>query len=302
MFRNQSVPKFSLMALLVMGALHGPARAADNAAPVHDGKEKSAAASQEQGHVSEESVKALLKQREALVKEAVVANEEMLQAIASLEKGDKEAAYKLLADASGKLDVALARDPHLKQMPISVRVSTTDLASKPSEIKHVLSQAKSQLSDGQVQAAKKLLRPLTSEIRVTTESLPMETYPGQIKLASKEIQEGKSSEAAQRLADTLGSIATEEKVIPLPPLKAEMDVEEAEVLIQQDKTKNRDQVLGLLNQAKQQLEVGKLLGYGNYKDIGNEMEAVKSKITGGSWDTKMFDRLKNLLHEAKSKI
>ncbi len=288
-----AVPKLSLVALVAMGMVHWSAQAAQPQSPT---------VLQEKGHISQETAQALLKQREALVKEAIVANDEMLQAIVSLEKGDKDAAYKSLSDASGKLDVALARDPHIRQMPISVRVSSIDLESKPGDIKRVLKQAKSQLSDGHVQDAKTLLRPLTSEIRVTTEFLPMDTYPGQIKLASKEIQEGKPKEAAQRLADTLGTIGTEEKIIPLPPLKAETDVEEAEALIQKDKTKNRDQALGLLAQAKQQLEVGKLLGYGDYKDINSEMDAVKSKITGGSWDMKTFDRLKALLQEAKSKI
>lgn len=293
MSKIHAVPKLSLVALVAMGMAHWSAQAAQPQNP---------AALQEKGHINQETTQALLKQREALVKEAAVANDDMLQAIVSLEKGDKDAAYKALSDASGKLDVALARDPHLRQMPISVRVSSTDLESKPGDIVSVLKQARSQLSEGHVQAAKALLRPLTSEIRVTTEYLPMDTYPGQIKLASREIQEGHSREAAQRLADTLGTIGTDEKIIPLPPLKAEAAIEDAQALIQKDKTGNRDQALALLAQARQQLEVGRLLGYGDYKDINDEMDAVKSRITGGSWDTKAFDRLKALLQEAKSKI
>ena len=56
----------------------------------------------------------LAKRNHALVKEAMTANDEILQTISYLEKGKKDKAYKTLADAAGKLDVVLARDPHLK--------------------------------------------------------------------------------------------------------------------------------------------------------------------------------------------
>ncbi len=255
----------------------------------------------ERDSVSQEAAAALLRERQALVREAMTANEDMLLAIVGLDHGDKDIAYKALADASGKLDVVLARDPQMKRVPISVRATTSDLESGPKSVGKALADAKEQLSKGNVQAAKALLHPLSSEIRITTESLPMDTYPAAIKQATKEIQAGKGDDAARLLANTLTSIVTTEKVIPLPPLKAEADVQEAEALIKADPVKNRGPALDLVNQARRQLEVGKLLGYGEYKDVEQEMTAVQDKLHGGSSDSGLFARLKNLLHEARGR-
>ncbi len=300
-----------LLAVLVLGIAMHPAVAADGGAGTAAGAATPATANAaaespgnagERDHVNQEAAAVLLRERRALVREAMVANEDMLLAIVSLEQADKDTAYKALADASGKLDVVLARDPHLRRVPVSVHATTRDLDSGPKSVSKALAEAKEQLSKGNVQTAKSLLRPLSSEIRITTESLPMDTYPAAIKQATQEIQAGKGGDAAQLLANTLTSIVTTEKVIPLPPLKAEADVQTAEGLIQADPTKNRAAALDLLNQARRQLEVGKLLGYGEYQDVKQELAAVQHKLDGGTADSGVFARLKHLLHEARNKL
>jgi hypothetical protein len=219
-----------------------------------------------------------------------------------LEKNDKNAAFKVLTDASGKLDVVLARDPNLKLAAIDVHTYTTDLETSPKEINQVVNRAKEQLMEGHLQLGRALLSPLTSEIRILTDFLPMDTYPSAIKLASKEIQDGKPNEAAQLLSDTLSSIVTTEEIIPLPPIKAEADVLEAENLIKADKLKHRNQALALLDQANQQLEFGRLLGYGDYKVLKNEIAVVQTKINGGSSNTDVFARLEMLFHKVSSEL
>lgn len=256
----------------------------------------------ERNSVNQQAAESLVRERRALVREAMSANEDMLLAIVALEQANKDVAYRALADASGKLDVVLARDPHLKQVPISVESKTLDLESGPKSVDKALADAKSQLSKGNVQEAKRLLKPLTSEIRITTESLPMDTYPAAIKRATAQIQSGQADQAAQLLANTLATIVTTEKVVPLPPLKAEADVQQAEALVKADAAKNRAQALELLHQARRQLEVGELLGYGEYKDIKQEMSAVQHRLDGGATDSGVFARLKQLLHEARSKL
>ncbi|MDE2344413.1 MAG: YfdX family protein [Betaproteobacteria bacterium] len=288
-----TLPRLALAAPLVLALLQGQAVLAAGNAP---------AATHESSHVHQEAAAALLAERAHLVSEAMTANEDILLAIASLAHNDTHSAYNALSDASGKLDMVLARDPHLKRVPISTRLTTTDLNATPAAVKSDLSKARQALSDHRVQEAKRLLRPLASEMRITTQYVPLDSYPAQIHSAIKEIQGGQSQVAAQRLADTLGTVVTEEKVIPLPPLKAESDVMDAEALAKADPVKNKAKALALLDQAKQQLEMGKLLGYGSYEDIHKEMDAVKTKITGGSWNERLFDHLKSLLHEARAKL
>ncbi len=207
---------------------------------------------------------------------------------------------KILTDASGKLDIVMARDPNLKMALIGVQTYSRDLDAKNKDVKKVVEQAKVQLIEGHIQEARTLLAPLSSELRITTEYLPMETYPAAIKVASKEIQDGKLQEAEQLLTDTLDSIVSKEEIVPLPPLRAEIDTLHAEQLITNDKIKNRDEALTLLTQAKQQLELGKLLGYSEYKDIKNEIARVSDKINTGQASTSLFARLKAMFHHSKT--
>ncbi len=280
-----------ILSLVLAGVLQGPAMAA-TAAP----------STSEEGKAHQEGVRALIKERQQLAREAVEAQEAMLTAIYQLANHDKEGAYKSLTTASGKLDVLLARDPHLSMLPVDVRVTSTDLKADPKTVKETLSQVRAKLSGGKIQEARTMLEPLTSEIRISTDYMPMETYPKSIKEATRDTQAGNTDAAAQLLADTLSSLVTRVKVIPLPPLKAELDVQEAETLFQADPVKNKQAALDLLNRASQQLEVSNLLGYGDFKTVQQELDSVKHKVHGGGADNGLFGRLKSLLKDARNKI
>lgn len=301
MAASRTVPKLSFIAMALL-ALPQYVIAAD--LPQHNvsaQKPQAATPVGENKSASQKAAAELSKRRETLVNEAMAANGEILQAIDSLKKSDKAAAFKSLTDASGKLDVVLARAPGLKLAPINLRTDIADIVVSPDEVRRVVAQAKSQLDEGRVQAVRSLLRPLTSEIRVLTDSLPLETYPAAIKLASKEIQNGNLMAAERTLYNALSTIVTNEEIIPLPPVKAEEDVLQAERLIQKDKSKNQDQALALLAQAKQQLELGKLLGYSDYKELRSEVDSVRGKIKNRSPDASLFGRLKALFHKASGK-
>lgn len=244
----------------------------------------------------------LAKRNSALVKEAVMANSEILQTIGYLEKGRKDEAYKTLADASGKLDVVLARDPHLKFAPIDVRSNTLEIMMKPDEVKRAVKEARTELDDGHIQKARSILDPLASEIRFSTDYLPMETYPAAIKTAVTKIQSGDLKGAEHDLYNVLSTIVTAEEVIPIPPIVAEADVHEAEQLIDKDKVKNKDQAVALLEKADQQLEMSSLLGYGEYKNVKKEIVSVESRIKSNSPGTNLFGKLKHLLGEIRSKV
>lgn len=119
-------------------------------------------------------------------------------------------------EAARKLEGVLARDPSLKLAVINVRSSIVDAAVTPVVIKDTISQAKKQLNDGRIQQVRTLLGPMVSEIRTSTDSLPMATYPTAIKLAIRGIDEGKLKEAEQLLRNTLDTVVTVEEIVPLP--------------------------------------------------------------------------------------
>ena len=198
----------------------------------------------------------------------------------------------MLEKADGQLSVLLARDPKLKFAAIEVRASIYDLEDSPDSIHKVVNEARSALDKGQIQAARAILSPMTSEMRIYTDYLPLEIYPDAIKRASTAIQESKPIVAETILADALGSIVTDEDVIPLPPMKAEGDVIEAEELYTKDKIKNKDKVLSLLNSADVHLANAKALGYGEYQGIRDEIASIKSKLELAKPD--LFEQIKNL--------
>ena len=237
------------------------------------------------------------KRRLALVKEVIVANDEIRHAIWYLEKKESRHAFKALEKADGQLNAALARDPNLKLAAIDVRANFLDFESDPDTIHKMVKEAKSSLDDGNVQVARQLLTPLVSEMHIDTDFLPLEIYPAAIKQASRQIQQSKFSEAVATLTDALSSIVTTEEIIPLPLIKAEGDVLEAEQLLKQDQVNNKADALSLLSAADRQLATADALGYGQFKDLHGEIGTIKTSVEGGEVKPGLFEKSKQLFHE-----
>ena len=255
------------------------------------------AVSNKDRHVKDRASQELAKRRQQLAKEAIIANDEILHSIFYLQKKDTRDAYRMLAKADGQLNILLARDPHLKLAPIDVRASISDLETSPQTIKKAVKDAESDLDKGKIQMARLILSPLTSEMHIQTDFVPLEVYPHAIKQASKEIQESKIKAAEATLADAMSSIVTNDEIIPLPPLKAEGDMIEAEQLLKKDKVKNKDAVLALLKSADTNLANANALGYGKHPDIEKEIASIKSKVEGGASTPGIFARVRNMFHK-----
>ena len=246
-------------------------------------------------HVKKSAGHEIGQRRQSLNKEAIQARDEIFHALIYLDKKDTKEAFKMLEKADGQLNVLLARDSKLKFAAIDVRASIFDLEDSSDTIQKMVKEAKSALDKGQIQTARELLSPMTSEMHISTDFLPFEIYPDAIKRASTAIQESKPVVAEAILADALGSIVTDEDVIPLPPMKAEGDVLEAEDLYAKDKVKNKAKVLSLLNSADVHLANAKILGYGEHKEIRDEIASIKAKL--GMSKPDLFERIKNLFHK-----
>lgn len=248
-------------------------------------------------HVKDRANQELAKRRQQLDREAILANNEMLNAIFHLQKKDTKGAYRMLTEADGQLNILLARDPHLKLAPIDVRASISDLEASPQTISKTVKDAESALDKGNIQTARMMLSPLVSEMRIATDFVPLEIYPHAIKQASREIQESKIGKAEATLADAMSSIVTNEEIVPLPPLKAEGDMIEAQQLLNKDKVKNKDAVLALLKSADTNLANAKALGYGNHPDIEKEIASIQSRVEGGMSSPGLFARVRNMFRE-----
>ncbi|OEJ98568.1 hypothetical protein A8C32_05025 [Flavivirga aquatica] len=72
---------------------------------------------------------------------------------------------------------------------------------------------------------------MKSELKTKEYRLPIGTYPDALKAALVLTKEEKYQEAGILLNATLNTIVTEEKIVPLPILRAERMLEEVETLV-----------------------------------------------------------------------
>lgn len=245
---------------------------------------------------------AAAKKRQQLIGDATAAVTQTQKAIAALEKNNKADALKSLALATGKLELILARDPKLALAPVSLEVQTIDLLSTPDTVKAAVKQAKSYLDDGELQKARPLVATLASEIDYHTTNIPLGTYPAAIKAITPLIDAGKVDEAKAGLRAALNTLVITTEVVPLPKLRAELLLKEAQTLAEKKaRTKEEnDRLARNLKAAREQLQLAEILGYAkkkDYKPLYKELDEIEDKSGGGKSGAGWFDRIRNQLSD-----
>jgi hypothetical protein len=96
-------------------------------------------------------------------------------------------------------------------------------------------------------------------------------------------------------------------IIPLPLVRADVKVAEAEVLAQkQGRSEEDNQNLAKwLNEAREQLKLAEALGYGNKKDYKKfyaEIDEIEAKTEGGKSGKGLFAQVKEHLADFKRSI
>ena len=139
-----------------------------------------------------------------------------------------------LEQATGKLELILARDPGLALAPVDLEVVTYDLLANPDTVKAMIHDAENYLEDGEIQKARPFVANLASEIQFRTTSIPLATYPSAIKAVTPLIDEGKLDEAKDALQSALNTlVVSTDEVVPLPKLRAEQMLKNAEALAEE---------------------------------------------------------------------
>lgn len=250
--------------------------------------------------------KAAQEKREKYSSEVITAIKAVDEAIDLLDAGKSNDALKKLEMASGKLDVALAAEPSLELVPVGTDVFTFDLIASPKTVKAELTSIKDLLDTGDVQTARGLLNGMHSEIVTETTYLPVETYPGAIKRAVKEISANQAIQARDTLLIARDSLVEEVVVTPLPVILAHGAIEAAEKAQKNDKVK----ALLDLDYASEQVETAKLLGYFvddkvEYEAISENIKDLRHAINGKTKTEKLFEDAKSsvqkLLHKFEGK-
>lgn len=150
----------------------------------------------------------------------------------------------------------------------STLVVTYDLPADMDTIKKIIKEAEDYLEDGEIQKASPLVANLASEIVFRTTSIPLATHPAAIKAVAPLIDEATLDEATAKLQAALNTlVVTTDDVIPLPVRRAELLLKNAEKLAEQEDRKEKDNetLANLLADARKQLKMAELLGYGKKK-------------------------------------
>lgn len=216
------------------------------------------------------------------------------RAVTLLDQSKPEDALKLLKEAVGSFDIALGADPKLNMVPVSSVVQVHELYSDPKAIQGQILRSVDLLNNGRIQEARQLLMPLQNDITETVTYLPMATYPAAIRASVKEIVDGNIDQAKATLAGAMNTLVVSDvRVVPIPLLAARSLIDEASKM---DK-KNKSDVRERLTQAKQQLEIARLLGYQHdssdqYKKTKEDIEKLENEIEGANKVEKLYADLK----------
>jgi hypothetical protein len=263
---------------------------------------QSASSKAVQRQVDKQASDAAAQKRKTLLADATAAMAETEQALKALEDRKNHVALKALADATGKLELIVARDPKLALAPVDVEIVSHDLFADPRTVSSVIMEARKDLEAGRVQDARPLLAALASDIEVRTTSIPLASYPAAIKAITPLIDAGKIDDAKARLQAALDTLVVTTEVIPLPKVRAEIFLKEAQSLAEK-KSRSKDENDRLardLQSAREQLQLSELLGYGkkaDYKPMQEQLDQIAEKSAGGKSGMGWFDTIRKQLSD-----
>lgn len=238
----------------------------------------------------------MTERRKKIIDEAVAALSKTKDALAALDDENTEDALNLLAEATGKLELIVARDPSLALAPIEVSIKTHDLYGSIEAIDEAVEEAKAKMKDGNYQAARHALNDLASEVVITVTSLPLATYPQDIKAITPLIDAGKLEEAKAGLQAALNTVVLTDRIMPLPILRSEGLLKKAEELSSKPERTDEEnaEILGLLAEARNQLKMAQTLGYGkksDFKPLYAQLSEIEGKTEDGISAEGFFDRI-----------
>jgi hypothetical protein len=152
-----------------------------------------------------------------------------------------------------------------------------------------------------------MIQALQSEIDTTLINLPLASYPNALKLAGKYIHEKKLGNAKEVLRMALDTFVQEVIVLPIPVLTANILLTHSHHIAKLVDKKDKELALKYLDEAKEQLEIAKQLGYLSestvtYKVLQENIDDVKKEIGGENKPVKLFNSLKKNITEFKNKI
>lgn len=233
--------------------------------------------------------------KQSLDIEAIAAIAETQKAIDAIAGNDRDDALAAIEQATGKINILLARNPATALIPLSAEVDIIDIAPRDDKAAQELADdATAAVRKKDFPAARVSLYNLTSEIHVRTLNLPLATYPAALKEAARLLDQGKSDDANGVLLTVLNTLLVADRAIPLPLILAKADINEAEGESQKDKAGAQT----LLQTAKAQLKRCDELGYATdntpeYTALNADLSNLSKQLGSGEDTGSLFAQLRD---------
>jgi hypothetical protein len=220
--------------------------------------------------------------------------QEVVDVIALTRSGITSIINEKYADAIEKIDKAIAkaeliiRGDHPTKIISEVNIEVLDRAENAEKANHLIHNIDSLMELGELQKAKNLMTQLTSELRITRESISISDYLQTLKNAGQLLKSKEREKALLELNSMLSGITIERSITPLPLIIAKKMIIEMEKLLNEEQPDTED-ILTLLNNAEYQIRFAEMLGYGKteneYRDIYENIKKIEAnldedKITG----------------------
>lgn len=261
-----------------------------------------------QTKVNAQIAERLSEQRALINNEAVVAMAMVNETALLLETGNTVIAKKRLGSALAKLNRLRRNNPTLRLVPVLVSHILNDDLNSFDVIQYKKQEINKQWQLGHAQKVRRMLNDFISDTTIRTLSLPVEQFYQTIQESRQFINQGEIEKAKLHIETLLQSIATSDHTIPLPLLRAELLINEAEQITRQaDNTNQPDSAVlhSLLSHAKHQLKLANALGYGSperYRLFFQAIDGIKSLVNANQQTTKLFSKLRFAILNLKNEI
>jgi hypothetical protein len=237
-----------------------------------------------------------------VVKEAVESINYVVKTIASIDANKKDEAIKNLEKAIGKIEVTLSDPKAPALLPIDGKVIVSQFVGTAYDVENAVITAEALLDKKRVQDARNIMLGLVDEVDFITVNLPLATYPNALKLAAKNLKEGKLADAKAILVNTLNTFVNVKTITPIGILVAQDLINAASKVAKN----NKKLALSHLAAAKEALKKSEALGYVStsdttYKMLNDEISKIEKEVKGKNKAEKLFEDLINKLKEFKEK-
>ncbi|WP_457643426.1 YfdX family protein [Persephonella sp.] len=189
----------------------------------------------------------------------------------------------------------------LEKLPIDTVITEISGITDLKEAEKLAEEAKKAVNQNDFIRARFILNSLRDEIVIETVYLPIKLFKEAVELADKLLKQGKVEDAVAQLQVAMGLVEVETTVIPKPLAIASLLVDDASKVY----TQKPQMALKLLEEAKRQIKLAKVLGYvrteKEIQPLIAQIEKLEKAVAEKTGKQENFKKLFRSIEEMKEK-